>query len=423
MSTDLSMYFGEKPQDPRVSEMMLQADQEPSQLPMKRQRGSQRPDVTRKRKMRRNSGAHGQEGYDRSTDWDLYHPGDKYPDARIHRTIHTYPSFELWKRMGDKSVPDHEIAHEVLQHVSKHPNLGLHWTSSEGHAYRVAGYPGWGQGRSWYSDQDREHAEPESDLGATVIVHAKWPQKEHIETDPHILKKYDVKAYDDPDALAEEEEVPVKTGSPLEVTGISWTQYGGSNRRGDYRHHSFEKPISRQGTLLNTQVERLNQGDQIRTPTGQSVKVHKVRPHETDSSLLYLDTDQGTSTVKRGTDFQTVPANNQQQELPGIGNQMNSGNSGQLPMSGRTPAGPAAGTNSEPGASTPCPNCHNLGTLHARGDVYICSVCGYTIAAGGSPGGLLFSNAPTGHVAPRRKPGEVPRAHVWGSLASLMEEF
>src|SRR5581483_8153883 len=179
--------------DPRTDAAMLHADQQPSQLPMKPQRGSQRPDATRKRKMRRNSGAHGQEGYARATDWDLYHPGD-HPDARIHRTIHTYPSFELWKRMGDKNVPTHEVAHEVLQHISKHPNLGMHWTSSEGDAYRVAAYPNWGSSKSWYSDQPKEGAEPESDIPATVIVHARWPKKEHIETDPHILKKYDVKA-------------------------------------------------------------------------------------------------------------------------------------------------------------------------------------------------------------------------------------
>jgi hypothetical protein len=302
---------------------------------------------------------------------------------------------DLHARMLDENIPAEQRAHELLGHIQSGEPSGITWGHAAINREGVAAMSG--------SSLEQKKGEP--------VLHGVIRGITPSGTSEHDVRS-NFKDFN----------------RPMPVKGITWRESDPAKafyRMPEHTHifGESEAPIARTSTLLNTQVERLNAGDEVRTPTGQSVKVHKVRPHETDSTLMYLDTDQGTSTVKRGTDFQTVPANNQQQELPGIGNQLNSGNSGQLPMSGRTPAGPGAGTNAEPGATTPCPNCHNLGTLHARGDVYMCSVCGYTIAAGGSPGGLLFSNAPTGHVPPRRKPGEVPRAHVWGSLASLMEEF
>lgn len=189
-----------------------------------------------------------------------------------------------------------------------------------------------------------------------------------------------------------------------------------------WQHHENgyrPKYSSKTATVLNTQVERLNKGDQIRTPTGQTSEVKRLRPHETDSTLMYLDTDMGTSTVKRGTDFQVVPRNSQQQELPDIGNPMG-GNSGELPGAGKTPGGGVGDTSSSPPGT--CPNCGNVGTLHVQGSNYICSVCGFTVPAGGSPGNLMFTNQPSGHIPPRRKPGETPRAHVWASKYDTFDQ-
>lgn len=182
----------------------------------------------------------------------------------------------------------------------------------------------------------------------------------------------------------------------------------------------WEHKTGRTATVLNTQVERLNKGDMVRTPTGQSSSVKGIRPHETDSTLMYMDTDQGTSTVKRGTDFQVVPHNSQQQELPDIGNPMNSGNTGQVPGGGHGAGGPV--TPGSTGTPAQCPNCGNSGTMRMHSGTYICSVCGFTIAAGGSPGGLLFSNQEHGYAPTRRKPGEVPKAHVWASKYAAQTE-
>ncbi len=347
------------------------------------------------------------------SNWDEAYP--KEPEKhRVHRSIKVYPSFDLWKHMGGGTGMSHEeVAHKVLDHVRKQPNLGLHWTDDESHAYRVAGHANWGMNRSWHSDQ--KPAERESDLGASVILHAHWPKREHIETDPDLLKSYNVGGYGN-DGMDDEFEVPIKTGSPVKITGISWSQYD-QPRKGDFKHHSFETPethtANKTATVLNTQTERLNRGDQIRTPTGQTSEVKGVRPHETDSSLMYLDTDMGTSTVKRGTDFQVIPKNSQQQELPDIGNPMG-GNSGQLPGAGRGAGGGGMGNKQLDTKNTACPNCGNP-TLHLQGGSYVCSTCGFTVSAGGSPGNLIFTNQPHGYMPARRTPGPAPKAHVWGA--------
>lgn len=172
-------------------------------------------------------------------------------------------------------------------------------------------------------------------------------------------------------------------------------------------------------TILNTQVERLNKGDLIRSPTGQTMEVHKVRPHETDSTKIYLDTDAGTSVVDRGTDFSVTPYNAQQQELPDTGNPINEGNVGQLPGQHLGPGGPTSGGIGA--MPKTCPNCGNSGTFSMHQGMGVCSVCGFSVSLKGSPGGLSFTDQPRGHMPGRRAPGEVPQAHVWASKYTSTE--
>jgi hypothetical protein len=265
-----------------------------------------------------------------------------------------------------------------------------------------------------YVDPDYAHGKP----GTAVVLHTSIPDVDDIETNIHGNPHAGGEVYH-PEGHGEAE-VPIRHGASIPITGISWKPVHESDQEPDeepdYTHHRFTEPEHREarkiGTVLNTQIERLNKGDQIRTPTGQTSVVQGTRPHETDSTLMYLDTDMGTSTVKRGTDFQTVPHNSQQQELPDTGNPMGSGNSGALPMSGKTPGGAGNTPTAPPGV---CPNCGNAGTMHLHSGNYVCGVCGFTVPAGGTPGGLMFTNQPGGYSPARRKPGEVPRAHVWAS--------
>lgn len=613
--------------------------------------------------------------HERVTDWDDVVGDHDTSDWRIHRGIKLWPKGDLWDRVNDESRPVHERAHELIKHItSERGNLGMHWSSDEDFAKQVAKDGGWSAIGNNGAPKDMEHA-----LSMPVVVHARWPHKEHFETDPNELHANHVLPYGYSENLANEWETPLKKHAPVHITGVTWAAYD-NPRKHEWVHHTFDEPIrhqagltstaagymdandwdanlqridsihrgvgvhlppelhnlvhdesqpvedrahallrhlagertddsrsglgphwtseksvaedfaekdaqhrantahphqgegapwgsspgerdgdalwehltqghgihedrlhdsdewlhgahvhlhssggqkvahpdlehdhddldgefrappvkhgqpatavvlhgptpqredisdagqgeggmtynwdshgerevtlnkganvpvtgiswaliraedhpdkewlpqytrhtfhtpqphhaARTATVLNTQVERLNKGDRVRNATGQTFEVKRIRPHETDSTLMYLDTDLGTSTVKRGTDFQVIPRNSQQQELPDTGNPMG-GNFNVLPGAGRTPGG--GGLSSGEIGST-CPNCGNTGTLHVQGGDFVCSVCGFTISSTGSPGDLTFTNQPSGHLPARRRPGEVPRAHIWAS--------
>lgn len=351
--------------------------------------------------------------HERVTDWDDVVGDHDTSDWRIHRGVKLWPKGDLWDRVNDESRPVHERAHELIKHItSERGNLGMHWSSDEDFAKQVAKDGGWSAIGNNGAPKDMEYA-----LSMPVVVHARWPHKEHFETDPNELHANHVLPYGYSENLADEWETPLKKGAPVHITGVTWSSYD-NPRKHEWTHHSFDEPIKHTATVLNTQVERLNKGDQIRTPTGQTSHVQKIRPHETDSTLMYLDTDMGTSTVKRGTDFQVVPRNSQQQELPDTGNPMG-GNFFELPGAGKSPGGEGSGSAAPPSV---CPNCGNTGTFHLQGSNFICAVCGFTSPAGGSPGNLMFTNQPSGHLPARRKPGEIPRAHVWASKYSTFDQ-
>jgi len=159
------------------------------------------------------------------------------------------------------------------------------------------------------------------------------------------------------------------------------------------RYGDREASLQAIATQFDTQADRLNPGDQIRTPTGQTVKVLRMRNHETSGNHVYMDTDQGTSVVRRKSPVSIVPHNSQQQELPGYGTP--GGNTNQLPMdagnvgpSKQTPGGSNAPKNAD------CPVCGGKGTLHRQGQNYVCSKCGYreNFGAAGPGEGYNFTD-------------------------------
>ena len=124
----------------------------------------------------------------------------------------------------------------------------------------------------------------------------------------------------------------------------------------------------RTATVLKTQVDRLQPGDRIVTPTGQTEKVQRVRNHETRGDHVYLDTDSGTALVKRKTEFSISPHNTIQQEVPGFGVPGANTNA--------NPFGRDHGTSNQVSSGT-CPNCGATGSMSRRGGTYVCSRCGY----------------------------------------------
>ena len=170
--------------------------------------------------------------------------------------------------------------------------------------------------------------------------------------------------------------------------------------KADLREHLFKRKRnalgSKTATHFDTQADKLNPGDMIRTPTGQTVKVLRMRNHETSPGHAYMDTDQGTSVVRRKAPVSIVPFNSQQQELPGYG--IPGGNTNRLPMDpgnvGPSKQTPSGTNQADPNRS--CPVCGGKGTLARRGQSYVCSKCGYreNVGAAGPGKGFDFTDAP-----------------------------
>lgn len=153
-----------------------------------------------------------------------------------------------------------------------------------------------------------------------------------------------------------------------------------------------------EATTTENWAERLNPGDQISLPNGKTMKVNRVRHHETDSQRVYVDTDGGTALVDRRKTFSVVPHNSRQQSTPGYGRP--GGNSNTMPFGGH---GGQSGTN-ERGATTQCPSCGRNGTLQQRGSHYQCTHCGYQESFGGA-GGSTFTDRESIVGAPSRDRG------------------
>lgn len=124
-------------------------------------------------------------------------------------------------------------------------------------------------------------------------------------------------------------------------------------------------------TVFDTQAWRLNPGDQIRQDgTNQVMQVQRVRPHETmGGTHVYVDTDQGTTLVRRNDSFVVAPHNSAQQSVPGYG--IAGGNFLQ-------------NVNTTPAADAKCNACGQHGTLVRSGDHFVCSRCHNTTSMGGA---------------------------------------
>lgn len=142
-------------------------------------------------------------------------------------------------------------------------------------------------------------------------------------------------------------------------------------------------------TQYESTADRLNPGDNIRLPHGNTVKVRQVRKHETSGQHVYLDTDQGTSVVRRNDPYVIVPANYSQQELPGYGTP--GGTEDNLP--GQSSGASWGGQNFEQSKSAKCPMC---GTLMSRqGSNFVCPRDGFSQGSGGAGGSDFYTdNAP-----------------------------
>jgi hypothetical protein len=108
----------------------------------------------------------------------------------------------------------------------------------------------------------------------------------------------------------------------------------------------------------------------------------RVRPHETSSGHVYIDTDGGTAPARRDLAVEVANQNSMQQSLPGSGTP--GGNTNSLPFGGGQSGGSAPATSS-------CPQCGAKGSLARHGDTFRCQRCGYQAQYNGG-GSLQFSD-------------------------------
>lgn len=144
------------------------------------------------------------------SDWDRYYP--RLPDT-IHR------GFALDIPAPAATAFRHETAQHILNHLDQ--GTGMHRTAKADEARSAAA---------------RHHIPGHTNLH--VILHAAKPAREHLETDPDRLIHHAVFGYE----TSDEAEVPMRSGAPLHITGVTWKPPGAR----DWAHHDFDQPIQRQ---------------------------------------------------------------------------------------------------------------------------------------------------------------------------------
>lgn len=117
----------------------------------------------------------------------------------VHRGISIRLSGKAYDAIHDPAASPEDIAQKILSQTSRRA-LGMHWSTDLG------------QAREFASKSPRTGS---SDL--PIVLHAEHPAPEDIETRPFMLNRREVHG---PEHW--EQEVPVRKGRDVQVTGVSW---------------------------------------------------------------------------------------------------------------------------------------------------------------------------------------------------------
>lgn len=146
---------------------------------------------------------------------------DHLPDT-LHRGMDIELPKQLHDYVHDKTQPQHERAHALLNHVRNGAGgggLGMHWTTDDETAKEFAG-------------QFQYYRDPTRKPRTRVVLEADTPDAQHhVPQDDLSHGSY----WYDP--TGGEREIPIKPGAPVNVRSISWAHGGGP-----YTHHEFDQP-------------------------------------------------------------------------------------------------------------------------------------------------------------------------------------
>lgn len=182
--------------------------------------------------------------------------GDRWHEFRnrysedLHRGVHVALPEDLDRHVHDESVPREDRARALQEHFSR-DGLGMHWTPHIDIAHRSIGNAadaghGLSGGRLYHPGGP--------DRTTDVMFHIRQPGernrlRNHQQIDEHEIGwQYS----------RDEDEFPLKPGSPLRLSGISWKRHDPQHPMEAYEHADFTKPMRHVSSAV--------QGKAVRTP-------------------------------------------------------------------------------------------------------------------------------------------------------------
>jgi hypothetical protein len=175
------------------------------------------------------------------TDWDEDREVGAHNNGEVQRGMAISLPQHVHDVVHDEDRPLHERGKALADHVIKSANdrghIGRFWTDEDEVAQRYAAGSRISAGSK---DDNKTPATP-------VTLHVKFPGYHHVETDPDELEHHGVYSYH----IENNREVPLQHGTPLEVSGVSWShhKYGDDGPRhwdsknADWKRHTFKEPI------------------------------------------------------------------------------------------------------------------------------------------------------------------------------------
>jgi hypothetical protein len=156
------------------------------------------------------------------TNWDYHYP--RLPDTMHRGMAVTHP--DVLRVLRDPTATPDDKAHAISSHVIGN-HLGTHYTTDMSEAQDFADY----QAHTY------EDPRPRRKNSEAVVLHLAKPPRGHIETNRDTLEERGVYPYH-----VQDSELPMRTGAPLHVTGVSWSEDGDPWHLTG--HHDFETPRS-----------------------------------------------------------------------------------------------------------------------------------------------------------------------------------